>query len=86
MLPGGRQGNVTLQGMGISFFGGCPEQGSIGDPVKMACFRLILRAKAIDDARHFHAGQSCLLCEGTAKKRDTHALEPGSLSLYCVLL
>ena len=36
---------------------------SIGDPVKTSCFRRILRARAVDDASRFRAGQSCLLCE-----------------------
>ena len=74
-------------GHGCLFFGGCPEEGSVGpstllravslsngDPVKTACFRRILRARAINDASLFHGGQSCLLCRGTAKK-DTHTLE-----------
>jgi hypothetical protein len=49
-------------GHGGLFFDGCPKEGSVGDPVKTVCFRRILRAKAIDDAHCFHAGQSCLLC------------------------
>ena len=57
-------------GYGCLFFGGCPEEGSIGDPVKTACFRLILRPRAINHASRFHAGQSCLLlwaCPGATK-------------------
>ena len=62
--------------MGRSFFDACPEEGSVGDPVKAVCFRLILRARAIDDARRFHAGQSGVVCGGSAKKDLPMAWSP----------
>jgi len=80
----------------------CPEEGSVGpstmlravsssngDPVKTECFRLILRARAIDGARRFHGGQSCVVCGGSPKKRSPHGLEralpahPGVPHRFC---
>jgi hypothetical protein len=78
-------GWLTISRAWVSFFCGARTEHAGLTPVKTACFRLLLRARAIDYARRFHGVTDGPLFRAAAKK-DTHALGHGLLSPFCISL
>jgi hypothetical protein len=68
VLPGGSEGNVTLQGMGISFSCGALTNHAGLTRVKRACVVNHPRAKEKSEAHRFHGVTDGPLFRAAAKK------------------